>query len=168
MGGLLLAVNKIIVVVVCFLLIGCERYLGLESSEIIDWANDNSELLREFANKSTQVHASGELDSLDDFINLRANFSSKAEEDSFERVVAEIFKKLNYSDEKININLEFNNKYQSIYITLYQSGFCASLGNCLATFLVYYPEPATLIIEKCYSYTSTSVKGWYLLKVSNC
>lgn len=162
-----LAVNKVIALIICCFLMACERHQGVENNQINGWVDDNSALLVEFANKSAQVNASGELAAIKGTMNLKANFSSNAEQDSFNRIVAELFSKLNYSDVKLSFNLGLKNKHKSICITLYQNGFCASLGDCLDTFLVYYLDSKDLILDKNYIYTSMTIEGWYLLKVSN-
>ncbi|WP_282111286.1 hypothetical protein [Shewanella algicola] len=162
-----LVVIRAFIMIICLLLVSCERYQGIENNQISSWVNDNSQLLMEFSNKSIQVSASGEISTMDDFVNLQASFLSETDKISFKRTVDNLLKQLNYSDEKLTFNLGLKSKHKSIYITLYQSGFCAAVGDCLDTFLVYYLDNQEVINDQNYKYFPTEIEGWYLLKISN-
>lgn len=151
--------------IICFLLSSCEKFYGIEDGQILAWTEKNSQYLTELASEGIRNEVNGEVQGLLDIESINGNFLSKDNESHFKEVIRNILNEATFPDKKIHFNLNVKSEYKSIYIVLYQDGYCAAFGDCVKTFLVYSNNISWLINEPNYTYKSTKVTGWYILKV---
>lgn len=151
--------------VICFLLSSCEKFYGIEDSQIIAWTERNSEYLTELAHEGVRNEVFGEIQTLSDIEKIKGHFRSTDDEYNFKRRITYIFNEKYFHGKEIFFNLNAKSEYKVIYIVLYQEGACIALSNCMKTFLVYSENSNNLINDPNYYYKSTRVKGWYILKV---
>jgi len=149
-----------------FCLISCERFHGIEDSQILDWTEKNAQVLTELAGESVRSKVEGEIQSLSDIDQIKGYFQSFEDESALKELAKGLLNETYYPDKKITFNLQPNNKHQTIYITLYLEGFCAAFSDCLNTYLVYHVNKDNQIREPSYHYSNTKLLNWYILKVT--
>ena len=160
-------IKKIVLLVLCIGIASCEKPLGITNVQLLAWTEHYAQSLLYISNNGTLKKVTGDIKKEPDINGISGTFNSLDDENAFKDAVKELYEASSFPALEIIFNLSQDAKHRSIYISLYKDGFCASLGDCLKTYVVYHVDDKDLINEPNYHYYATKLKGWYILKVED-
>ncbi|CAI8165824.1 MAG: Uncharacterised protein [Pseudidiomarina mangrovi] len=158
--------NKLIIATICILLVSCEYHFKLDNTHILAWVNDNSELLNEVSDAAKKLHIDADIHTVEDIQNMNVLYAYGADAERVRNTIMRLFNSIDYPAKSIFFHFGKKSTHKSIYISLYNSGFCAAFSDCVNTSLVFYDSKSLIYEHYSYHYFETNLEGWYILKVT--